>query len=180
MAGCCARNSGCKSVASIMISAREAHSKRGFITEGWIMLNHGMRPVLLLGKGDFLDPLYIESPLCLQPLGSITLADSSTISSGTTWVRGLSRHASRLSTPASAAMADLFVEWAERLDPDGKGPTMINLPLSQGQLGELLGMSSVHVNRTLKHFNAIEVLEHKMGRYTVTDRNRLKDIAEHP
>ena len=52
---------------------------------------------------------------------------------------------------ARSRMAHLFCEMAVRFEDAGDGcRTHFTLPMSQTQLGDALGMTSVHVNRTLK------------------------------
>lgn len=52
------------------------------------------------------------------------------------------------------------------------------LPLTQTQLGEALGMSSVHIFRTLKTLRAEGLIEHKKGRLFILDWAGLKATAE--
>ena len=76
---------------------------------------------------------------------------------------------------APERMTHLFCELLLRLrlvgavDDDG-----YDLPLTQADLGDLLGMTSVHVNRTLRHLRELDLVEFKRKRLTIPDVTRLK------
>lgn len=76
---------------------------------------------------------------------------------------------------APERMAHLFCELLVRLhlvgiaDDDG-----YDLPLTQQDLGDLLGMTSVHVNRTLRDLRDAELVVVKRKRVTIPDAARLK------
>lgn len=65
---------------------------------------------------------------------------------------------------------------AEQLDLVQHG--MISLALSQAQIGEMLGMSLVSVNRTLKQLRRFAAAEFRDGVLTVKDWMKLSSIGE--
>lgn len=54
----------------------------------------------------------------------------------------------------------------------------IELPLSQEQIADALGMTKEHVNRTLREFRDAEILDVRSKRLRVMDEARLTEIAE--
>lgn len=80
---------------------------------------------------------------------------------------------------AEERMAHLFCELHVRLGLVGLADAQsYSLPLTQTELGECLGLSTVHVNRTLMELRARNVVEFRNGRVTLTDPVRLREIAE--
>ena len=76
-------------------------------------------------------------------------------------------------------MAHLFCELTARFEvvglvQDGSCP----LPLTQGDLGDTLGLSNVHVNRVLQDLRRQDLLEFKGRRLTLLKPQRVKDMAE--
>ena len=52
------------------------------------------------------------------------------------------------------------------------------LPLTQAQLGDLLGLSAVHVNRVLQELRGRELISWRGSTVTILDWPGLQDIAE--
>lgn len=83
------------------------------------------------------------------------------------------------SKPAVARLAALFHEMLERLrivglaDDEGYA-----FPLSQEQLGECMGLTSVHVNRTLRDLRERNILTFRKGRVTIHDLDALRELGE--
>ena len=76
---------------------------------------------------------------------------------------------------APERMAHLFCELLLRLRLVGAAADdSYELPLTQTDLGDLLGMTSVHVNRTLRHLRELDLLDFKRRRLTIPDVARLK------
>jgi CRP-like cAMP-binding protein len=80
---------------------------------------------------------------------------------------------------AQAALAHLFCEMEVRLGivglaADGK----YRLPITQTDLAECLGLTSVHVNRTLQELRASGLLKFRGGEVTIPDLARLRTVAE--
>lgn len=80
---------------------------------------------------------------------------------------------------ALSRMAHFFCEMRVRLGLVGLvDEQSYLLPLTQAQLGECLGLTGVHVNRTLKQLRNIGPVEFRNGRVTISDWDALKGIAE--
>lgn len=90
-----------------------------------------------------------------------------------TWLVGLGRK------DATARMAHLFCETHARLDAvelvkDGRFP----FPLSQTELADMLGLSPVHVNRTLMGLRGAGLIEWRDKILEIRDLGRLTRLAE--
>ena len=81
--------------------------------------------------------------------------------------------------PGVSRMAHLFCETYVRLDLVGlvEGGSY-HLPISQMELGECLGLTSVHVNRTLQQLRESGAMDFRSGRVTIHDMEALASIAE--
>jgi len=76
-------------------------------------------------------------------------------------------------------MAHLFCELMARLELVGLvQDSSCPLPLTQVDLGESLGLSNVHVNRTLQDLRGQGLVEFKGRRLTLLKPQRVRDIAE--
>jgi CRP-like cAMP-binding protein len=76
-------------------------------------------------------------------------------------------------------MAHLFCEIVTRAKPAGLARNgTCNLPVTHEDIGDALGMASVHVNRTLTMLRDAGVADLHAGRLTVLDWPRLVDAAE--
>jgi CRP-like cAMP-binding protein len=53
-----------------------------------------------------------------------------------------------------------------------------NWPITQGEIGDALGITTVHVNRVLKAMRADGLIELKGDRLNIPDWNRLKEIGD--
>jgi CRP-like cAMP-binding protein len=51
------------------------------------------------------------------------------------------------------------------------------MPLTQETLGDLLGMSTVHINRTLQQLRRDQLLKTTSGRWHIVDKDRLSEVA---
>jgi len=76
-------------------------------------------------------------------------------------------------------LAHLIVELRERLRLIG-GVTgdAFAMPLTQEQLGEAMGMTSVHTNRILRQLRLDGVLELQRGMVKILNETRLQDLAQ--
>ena len=80
---------------------------------------------------------------------------------------------------AISRMAHLFCELHVRLDIVGRtrGNTF-DFPLTQRELSECLGLTVVHVNRTLQELRRMALVEAENRQITILDKPRLEAIAE--
>lgn len=75
--------------------------------------------------------------------------------------------------------AHLFCELQMRLQIVGLADeTGYAFPLTQTELAECLGLTSVHVNRVLRELRERGMIEFRGGRVSITDFKALQDVAE--
>jgi CRP-like cAMP-binding protein len=80
---------------------------------------------------------------------------------------------------ALSRMAHLFCELQVRLEFVGLTETMsYEFPINQTELGECLGLTSVHVNRTLQQLRDLGHCEFRNGRVTINNFPALEALAE--
>ena len=80
---------------------------------------------------------------------------------------------------AISRMAHLFCELHMRLGAVGKGrPDGFEFPLTQRELSECLGLTVVHVNRTLQELRRRNLVELENRQLTILDPRGLKGVAE--
>jgi CRP-like cAMP-binding protein len=76
-------------------------------------------------------------------------------------------------------LVDWIVEIQERLSVVGlASPTAFSMPLTQEMLADTLGLTSVHVNRTLQLMRREGLVDIRSGRLTLTDPQRLGQLAD--
>ncbi len=79
---------------------------------------------------------------------------------------------------APARMAHLVAELRQRLSAVGlAADDEFEFPITQSELAEALGLSSVHVNRVIQSFRAAGVLDIKGNRVRLKDIERLVEIG---
>ena len=80
--------------------------------------------------------------------------------------------------PAHASMANLFCEIYARADAAGLvDDGSCELPVTQQNLGEALGLTAVHVNRTLQRLRQSGLVQLKLGRLIIDDFDKLAKLA---
>lgn len=85
------------------------------------------------------------------------------------WIVGMGQRS------ADRRMAHLFCELEARLAPLGLvHDGAFDLPLSQDELGDALGLSVVHANRVLQQLRETGLVEFRSGVVTTADRARLR------
>ena len=81
--------------------------------------------------------------------------------------------------PALARMANLFCELLVRLEIAGLADeNSYEFPLTQQELSECLGLTAVHVNRTLQELRKRELIELEGRRARILDLPALQSLAE--
>jgi CRP-like cAMP-binding protein len=84
-----------------------------------------------------------------------------------------------IADPVRARAAHLLCEIYVRLEVIGLAEdNSCPFPLSQTHLGQALGTSAVHINRTLKKLRSDGLVEIKKGRLHILDWDGLSDAAE--
>ena len=81
------------------------------------------------------------------------------------------------SREAKAAVAHFFCEIAVRLGKAEGEHFSFSLPLSQNQLSEVCGISTVHVNRTMMQLRTLALMRMDRGQVQVADWRGLKAVA---
>lgn len=81
--------------------------------------------------------------------------------------------------PAHSRLAHIIVELRERLSMIGRvtGNTF-PMPLTQEQIGEAMGVTSVHTNRILRQLRLEGVLEIHRGMVNILDEHKLQQLAQ--
>jgi CRP-like cAMP-binding protein len=81
--------------------------------------------------------------------------------------------------PAPSRLANVIVELRERLKAIGKVTgSSFDMPLTQEQVGEALGITGVHANRVIKQLRSDGILDLNRGRVIIFDEARLIELAE--
>ena len=79
---------------------------------------------------------------------------------------------------APSRLAHLIMELYTRLKMIGRVKDhTFHLPLTQVQLAEAVGLTSIHVNRTLQQLRSDGLMEFSRGLLTIKDEKRLKTLA---
>jgi CRP-like cAMP-binding protein len=80
--------------------------------------------------------------------------------------------------PAPARLAHVIVELRERLKLIGRVEgSSFEMPLTQEQVGEALGITAVHANRVIKQLRQDGITEFARGRVTILDEDKLMELA---
>jgi CRP-like cAMP-binding protein len=81
--------------------------------------------------------------------------------------------------PAPSRLAHIIVELRERLKVIGQVQgAWFEMPLTQEQIGEAMGITPVHANRTVKQLRDDKVLEFRRGSVRVIDEQKLLELAD--
>ena len=81
--------------------------------------------------------------------------------------------------PATSRLAHVVLELRERLAVIGRarGDTF-EMPLTQEQVGEALGITPVHANRIIKQLRDERIVDISRGRVTVLDEAKLEELGQ--
>jgi CRP-like cAMP-binding protein len=80
--------------------------------------------------------------------------------------------------PAPARLAHVVVELWERLKIIDRGGNPIDIPITQEQIGEALGITSVHANRVVRQLREEGIVDFQRGRIAILSEYRLRELAE--
>jgi CRP-like cAMP-binding protein len=75
-------------------------------------------------------------------------------------------------------VAHFFCELAARMKLAGLGDDSFSVPLTQQEIGDATGMTSVHVNRIERELRSAKLSEFKRGRLTVLDWAGLREAGD--
>jgi CRP-like cAMP-binding protein len=110
-----------------------------------------------------------RSPALTRALWWATLVDEGILRE---WLVNMGRR------PADKKIAHLFCELLVRLQAVGLAPgDVIDLPISQVELADTVGLSSVHVNRMIQQLRDENYITWQGTRLAITDAPRLKAFA---
>ena len=122
-----------------------------------------------ISHGD-LRQLCAERPDVAAALWRETLVDAAIFRE---WIVNVGRRS------APERMAHLILELWSRLEPVGRTfDGSFELPLTQSDLADCLGLTPVHVNRVLKQLRENRLLEMVHREYRLLDRSRLSEVAQ--
>ena len=115
--------------------------------------------------------LAFERPAIGRAMWLVTLVDASIFRE---WIANVGRRDAR------TRIAHVLCEFALRLKVAGLGePSGYQLPMTQEQLGDATGLTSVHVNRTLKLLEAEKLIERMSPRsIMIGDWKKLAEVGD--
>jgi CRP/FNR family transcriptional regulator len=80
---------------------------------------------------------------------------------------------------AAERIASFLLDLSEKNEARGDDPTVLQLPMSRGDIGDYLGLTIETVSRTITRLRQLGVLDLRQHRtVAIRDRNRLSDLAE--
>ena len=81
--------------------------------------------------------------------------------------------------PAPARLVHVMIELRERLRIIGRvDGASFEMPLTQEQIGEALGITAVHANRVIRQLREEGIVELHRGRVTVLDERKFLELAD--
>jgi len=111
-----------------------------------------------------------EQPLIAEALWRETLIDAAVFRE---WIVNVGRR------PAAARMAHFIAEVGKRLEAVGLATAeQFELPMTQIDMADALGLSPVHVNRVIQELRRSGVLELRKYSVSIRDLPRLMEIAD--
>lgn len=174
------------------------------IEEGWVgrytILGAGRRQITALYlPGDYCEPQWIirprstESIIALTPVRAwrkpiVRLADADrtspdarellgaiprVIERQSSWITALGRKS------AVERISALMVEFMDRLKVAGRSQNdRFPMPLTQTEIGDVVGLTPIHVNRVMKDLKTRGIIEARNRFVTVRDQAELRAIAD--
>jgi CRP-like cAMP-binding protein len=113
--------------------------------------------------------LHLRHPALAQAMWVDTLIDGSIFRE---WILNVGQR------EAKARVAHLLCEFAKRLELAGLGSESgYEFPLTQEQLGDATGLTTVHINRTLKALEGEGLITRKRRLINIPDWKSLRDVA---
>jgi CRP-like cAMP-binding protein len=89
------------------------------------------------------------------------------------WVVNVGRRSAR------SRLAHLFCEMAIRHEEAGQGNRQrFSLPMTQSDLGDSTGLTSVHINRVMQELRAMSIVDLRAGTVTIQDWNKLVETGD--
>lgn len=117
-----------------------------------------------------LKALLVQRPRINEALWRDALVDASIFRE---WVLNVGRR------DAKSRIAHMLCEFAARRKAAGLGsPERFDIPMTQEQIGDATGLTSVHVNRSLQALGAAGVIERTGRQFRITNWRRMCDFAD--
>jgi CRP-like cAMP-binding protein len=117
-----------------------------------------------------LEELALANPAIARALWIDTLIDSSIFRE---WVVNVGRRDSR------ARVAHILCEFSLRLEAAGLAKNHVyELPMTQEQLADAVGLTSVHVNRVLRQLGEEGLISRDRRTITILDWHRMRDVGD--
>lgn len=113
--------------------------------------------------------LIAEYPGIGRAFTALSVAENAIL---TRWAVGLGRRSSE------ERLAHLLCELSIRLGTTSESKASFELPLTQEVLGDMLGLTSVHVNRTMRHLRDAKLIATAGRTVTILDPDRLRSLAQ--
>jgi CRP-like cAMP-binding protein len=108
-------------------------------------------------------------PNIAEALWRDTLIDASIFRE---WVLNVGRR------DAQSRIAHMLCEFVVRCESAGLGrPEQFNLPMTQEDIGDATGLTSVHVNRSLRALTELGILDHRGRSVSIRDWDQLRRVA---
>jgi CRP-like cAMP-binding protein len=121
-------------------------------------------------KHEALQRLHQKRPLVAEIFWRDTLIDAAMFRE---WIVNVGQR------PAPARLAHVIVELRERLKAIGRVEgNSFEMPLTQEQIGEALGITAVHANRVIRQLREDGIVDVHRGRVTVIDEVRFLELAD--
>jgi len=121
-------------------------------------------------RHETLQQLHRRSPHVAELFWRDTLIDAAMFRE---WIVNVGQRA------APARLAHMMMELRERLRVIGRTEAeSFEMPLTQEELGDALGITAVHVNRVIRQLREDGVLELQRGRVNVLDETKFSNLAD--
>lgn len=194
------RDRRCISARQEIVGEAQPIRERRALLSGWAcrqrILMDGQRQILsFLLPGDLIGVCHHRNPLAATTIVGVTemvMCVAPPAEEGSSLAEAYARSAAleerylvaqitrlgRLN--AYERLADWLLETRERLAMVGlSGGDRFALPITQEMLADALGLTSVHVNRTLQAMRRDGLLKLQGGMITLLDRDRLERLVDH-
>jgi len=161
---------GARQIISIHMAGEFLDLQNGFLQ----LADHSVQTLteaeIALIPSQVIEELALTRPAIGRTLWIDTLIDASIFRE---WVVNVGRRDSR------ARVAHILCEFSLRLEAAGlaKGHTY-ELPMTQEQLADAVGLTSVHVNRVLKQLGEQGLISRDKRRLVIEDWARLRDVGD--
>lgn len=175
------------------------------ILEGWLVryvrLPSGQRQITgIYLPGDFCEPHWVIDPVCPEWIVALSPARTVAYPLETIFLNGgrnpeasreiladlvklLGRQSSMVVSLGRKSglerLASVLIDLYDRLEKAGLNGRSFAMPLTQGDLADIVGLTPIHVNRILKELREHKVLEVNRGAVAVSDPEMLRFISVH-